>query len=176
MRARLRLAVPGRHGHQQQAVQPDLRGVRGAGEDPGLVASPDSKRRCGSTHRPTPVPGNTGEIDFAEFYSQYPDLDVPYLHYLLGAADPNVTAYNCTIDPTQFNTYEVDWTPSAITILYNSQVCLVDHPIGGPAPFNVAHFISLTQALGLGTNAPSANTPLPATTQIDWVRVWQSAD
>jgi beta-glucanase (GH16 family) len=123
----------------------------------------------------TPVPGNTGEIDFAEFYSQYPTLDVPYLHYLLGIGDPDVTAYNCTIDPSVFNTYEVDWTPSSITILYNGQTCLVDQPIGGPAPFNVAHFISLTQALGIGTNAPTANTPLPATTEIDWVRAWTPA-
>jgi beta-glucanase (GH16 family) len=124
------------------------------------------------TYGPWPA---SGEIDFAEFYSQYPNLDVPYIHYALSAADPHVTAYDCVIDPAQFNTYEVDWTPSSITILYNGQVCLVDQPIGGPAPFNEPFFMSLTQALGLGTNAPTANTPLPATTQIDWVRAWQPA-
>ncbi len=124
------------------------------------------------TYGPWPA---SGEIDFAEFYSQYSTLDVPYIHYTLSVADPNVTAYNCTIDPTQFNTYEVDWTSSAITILYNGQTCLVDHPIAGPAPFNQPFFIALTQALGLGTNAPTANTPLPATTQVDWVRAWSQA-
>jgi hypothetical protein len=31
----------------------------------------------------------------------------------------------------------------------------------------------LTQALGIGANAVTAATPLPATTQIDWVRVWE---
>ncbi len=67
------------------------------------------------------------------------------------------------------------WTSSTITILDNSQVCVVDHPIGGPAPFNVAHFIALTAALGIGTNAPTVDTPLPVTTQIDWVRAWTSA-
>ena len=119
-----------------------------------------------------PAAGNTGEIDFAEFYSQYPTLDIPALHYAEGASDPNATAYDCTINQKVFNTYEVVWTSSSITILINGQTCLVDQPIGGPAPFNVAHFISLTQALGIGTNAPTAATPLPDTTQIDWVRVW----
>jgi beta-glucanase (GH16 family) len=117
----------------------------------------------------------SGEIDFAEFYSQYLNSDIPYIHYSLSGSDPNVTAYNCTINPTQFNTYGVDWTPTSITILYNGNVCLVDHPINGPAPFNEPFFIALTQALGLGTNAPTANTPLPATTQIDWVRAWSQA-
>jgi beta-glucanase (GH16 family) len=129
------------------------------------------------TYGPWPA---SGEIDFAEFYSQYSTLDVPYVHYALSAADPNVTAYHCTIDPTQFNTYEANWTPTSITVLYNGHVCLTDTWLqtpGMPAgtPFNQPFFLSLTQALGLGTNAPTANTPLPATTQIDWVRAWQPA-
>ncbi|HWF15496.1 MAG TPA: glycoside hydrolase family 16 protein [Acidimicrobiales bacterium] len=110
----------------------------------------------------------SGEIDFAEFYSQYLNLDIPYIHYSLSSSDPNVTAYNCTIDPTQFNTYGVDWTPTSITILYNGNVCLVDHPINGPAPFNEPFFIALTQAL----SAPNTNTQFPATTKVDWVRAW----
>ncbi len=125
------------------------------------------------TYGPWPA---SGEIDFGQFYSQYSTLDVPYIHYTLSAADPNVTAYNCTIDPTQFNTYEVDWTSSSITILYNGNVCLVDHPIGGPAPFNEPFFLALTQALGFsGSNAVTASTPFPDTTQIDWVRAWEPA-
>ncbi len=116
---------------------------------------------------------NSGEIDFAEFYSQYPGLDVPYIHYANAASDPDVTAYDCTLDQDAFNTYEVDWTPTAITVLYNGQTCLVDHPTTGSEPFNQPFFIALTQALGVGTNAFSpASTPLPATTQIDWVRAW----
>jgi beta-glucanase (GH16 family) len=146
-------------------VRAEIPGVSVAGLQETLWLYPQSK----------PIPGDTGEIDFAEFYSQYSDLDVPYLHYLLGVADPNVTAYDCTITPNAFNTYGVDWTSTSITIYDNGQVCLVDHPIGGPAPFNVAHFISLTAALGLGTNAPTANTPLPDTTQIDYVRAWTPA-
>jgi beta-glucanase (GH16 family) len=118
---------------------------------------------------------DSGEIDFAEFYSQYPTLDVPYIHYAKGASDPNVTAYDCTINVGAFNTYEVAWTSSSITIYDNGSVCLVDKPIGGPAPFNEPFFIALTQALGIGSNAPTSKTPLPATTQVDWVRAWTSA-
>ena len=119
---------------------------------------------------------NTGEIDFAEFYSKYPSLDIPAIHYVNSKSDPNSTSYKCTINPTQFNTYEVDWTPQSITILYNGNVCLVDTPIGGPTPFNQSYFIALTQAIGLvGVNAVNANTPLPATTQVDWVRAWAPA-
>jgi beta-glucanase (GH16 family) len=118
----------------------------------------------------------SGEIDFAEFYSEYPTYDIPYIHYSKSSSDPNVTSYKCGIDPTQFNTYEVDWTPAAITILYNGNVCLVDTPIGGPAPFNDPFFIALTQALGLsGGNAVTSKTPLPATTEVNWVRAWTQA-
>lgn len=118
----------------------------------------------------------SGEIDFAEFFSQYPDLDVPYIHYSDSGTDPNVTSTNCDINPAQFNTYGVDWTPTTITVLYNGNICVSDSWLNGPAPFNQPFFIALTQALGLsGSNAVTAATPLPATTQIDWVRAWTPA-
>jgi beta-glucanase (GH16 family) len=123
----------------------------------------------------------SGEIDFAEFYGEYSNLDVPYIHYLESAIDPDVTAYDCTIDPTQFNTYEADWTSTSIKILYNGHVCLTDTWLPTPgdpkgAPFNQPFFLALTSALGLaGGNAVNASTPLPATTQIDWVRAWEPA-
>jgi beta-glucanase (GH16 family) len=116
---------------------------------------------------------SSGEIDFAESYSEYPGLDVPYIHYPNSASDPNVTAYDCTVNQNTFNTYEVDWAPGTITVLYNGKTCLTDHPTTGSEPFDQPFFIALTQALGVGTNAfSSPTTPLPATTQIDWVRAW----
>lgn len=121
----------------------------------------------------------SGEIDFAEFYSQYSTLDVPYIHYVPAKADPNVTAYNCTINPGQFNTYGLQWTSTSLTVLYNGKTCLVDQwdpaaPLVSPEPFNQPFFIALTQALGIGTNAfTPGTTPLPATTQVDWVRAWK---
>jgi beta-glucanase (GH16 family) len=122
-----------------------------------------------------PTPGNTGEIDFGQFYSSLSNYDIPLIHYAGSLTDPNVTAFDCTIDPTQFNTYEVEWDPSSITILDNGQTCLVDHPSGGPAPFNSPDMIALTQALGPTGNLPTANTPFPDTTQVDWVRAWTPA-
>jgi len=119
---------------------------------------------------------NSGEIDFAEFYSQYSGYDIPYIHYAQSSSDPNVTAHDCTIDQNSFNTYGVDWTPTSITILYNGTTCLVDHPTTGSRPFDQPFFIALTQALGIGTNAASPSTPVStATTQVDWVRAWSPA-
>jgi beta-glucanase (GH16 family) len=122
---------------------------------------------------------NSGEIDFAEFYSEYPSLDIPYIHYTeASSGDPNVTAYDCTINQGAFNTYGVDWQPGTLTIYLNGKVCLTDHPnpaapLSGSEPFNQPFFIALTQALGSGTDAfKSGTTQLPATTLINWVRAW----
>jgi beta-glucanase (GH16 family) len=121
----------------------------------------------------------SGEIDFAEMYSLYPNLDVPFIHYNAASPDPNVTVYNCTIaDQTQFHTYGLEWTSSSISILLDGKTCLTDtwHPAGPlvqPAPFNQPFFLNLTQALGITTNAfTPGTTPLPGTTQVDWVRIW----
>ncbi len=66
-----------------------------------------------------------------------------------------------------------------MTILYDGKTCLVDRwdpaaPLVAPEPFDQPFFLALTQALGVNTNAFEPGiTPLPATTQIDWVRVWK---
>ncbi len=65
----------------------------------------------------------SGEIDFARPTACTPDLDIPNVHYE-SKDDPNATSDDCTINPAQFNTYEVDWTPTTMTILYNGKVCL----------------------------------------------------
>jgi beta-glucanase (GH16 family) len=126
----------------------------------------------------------SGEIDIAETYSEFPGLAVPYIHYNFDPLDVNpltnrntVTADSCIINPDQFNDYVVEWTPSTITIVYNGTTCLVDDwnpsPQTKPQPFDQPFFINLTQALGIGTNnfIPGV-TPLPATTEIQYVRVW----
>ena len=48
-------------------------------------------------------------------------------------------------------------------------------PLTKPAPFDQPFIISLTQSLGVATTANQfdAATPLPATMQIDRVRVWK---
>jgi hypothetical protein len=68
--------------------------------------------------------------------------------------------------------------PAASAWLRGTGPCLADHsssasPLTDPAPFDEPFYICLTQALGIGTNAfIPGSTPLPATTSIDWVRVW----
>jgi beta-glucanase (GH16 family) len=122
----------------------------------------------------------SGEIDIAEFYSQYPNLDIPYIHYNAAAPDSNVTASNCTITPGTFNTYGLEWSPGSLVVTYNGQICLIDHPnpaapLTGAEPFDKPFMILLTQTLGIGGNVFEPDTtPLPATTQVDWVRVWGS--
>jgi beta-glucanase (GH16 family) len=128
---------------------------------------------------------DSGEVDFSEFYSQYASLDVPYIHYLYSASSVNatthtntVTAYNCSINYGQYNTYAVVWSPGSFTITVNNTTCLIDNysalGLKSPAPFDQPFFIALTQALGISTNAFNpATTPLPATTSVDYVRVWK---
>jgi beta-glucanase (GH16 family) len=126
------------------------------------------------------------EIDIAENYSEYPTLAIPTIHYsydpgtVNAANNTNVTTnYSCTIDPTQFNDYVVEWTPTTISMIYHGKPCLVDHwiassPLTGNQPFNQPFFINLTQALGVWTNNFNPwITPLPATTEIQYVRGWK---
>jgi len=140
---------------------------------------------------------DSGEIDIAEEYSQYPDRAIPYLHYhpatapTVISADPNgdnavgenlPTDDYCYVDDVHaFHTYTAIWTLSYIQILFDGQNCMTDYftpaaPLIAPAPFNVPFFINLTQALGIGTNKFQPGvTPLPASTVVDWVRVWGAA-
>ena len=137
---------------------------------------------------------SSGEIDMAEFYSQYNGWNIPYIHYNLlqstvsWAANTNVytalPAPNnqpgmvCYFDKGAFNTYTMIWEPGRITLQVNGQNCIVDnysaYNLTGAAPFDQPFFMALTQALGVGTNAfVDGTTPLPATTEVDYVRIWQ---
>lgn len=121
----------------------------------------------------------SGEIDIAEYYTQYPDRVIPYIHYNDGGLDPNVTNNWCMVtDPTQFHSYVAEWTPTTISIIYDGQTCVVDTwnalGLAKPAPFDHPFMVVLTQALGINTNAfDPATTPLPASTQVDYVHVWK---
>jgi beta-glucanase (GH16 family) len=125
---------------------------------------------------------DSGEVDFSEFYSDYSSLDVPYIHYnsafSLSLTNTNTTYAFCPISLTQYNDYAVVWSPGSFTITVNGTTCLTDYyfPAGGlisPQPFDQPFIIALTQALGIGQNAFNPyTTPLPATTSIDYVRVW----
>jgi beta-glucanase (GH16 family) len=128
---------------------------------------------------------SSGEIDFAEFYSQYHRLNVPYIHYVYAPGTANaathsnvVTAYDCKIHFKRFNRYVALWAPGIIIIRVNGRDCLVDRYTAAgmavPAPFDQPFLIALTQGLGVQANEfDPASTPLPATLQIDYVRVWK---
>jgi beta-glucanase (GH16 family) len=120
----------------------------------------------------------SGEIDVSETYSVYDTLSIPFLHYQpipqggSEASEPGVnTAWNCTAYRGLWNTYTVEWTPSSITILVNGQTCLVNTS-ADPA-FQKPYIISLTQGLGTTGNEMTADTPFPASMDVDYVRVWK---
>ena len=120
----------------------------------------------------------SGEIDVTEFYSQYPDRTIPYIHYNTASTSSPVTNWYCKLNPALFHTYVAEWTTTGVTITHDKVVCLkhvfnAAAPLTSPQPFDQPFSVILTQVLGGGTNAFSATTtPLPATTDVDWVRVW----
>lgn len=130
---------------------------------------------------------DSGEIDYGEFYSSYPQDDVPALHYPGSSDDPNATSLEgCRIPGAatagQFHTYALAWTPTTITTYFDGVPCTSDtyapyvtNPDAAPAPFDQPFFLAFTAALGSYGNDvfQPGTTPLPATTKIDWVRVWQ---
>jgi beta-glucanase (GH16 family) len=115
----------------------------------------------------------TGEIDVAEWYSQYNDRVIPFLHdseSLLSGTSSTTNDF-CMVDRVQdWHTYVLEWEPSMIKISYDGKQCLLNTSQG--TPFDKPTFMSLFQGLGIGGNQMSAATPLPATAQFAWVRVW----
>ena len=125
---------------------------------------------------------SSGEIDFAEFFSVRPELVIPHVHYTPAGTDPDVTSLRCPLgDRDAFHDYTLQWEPGSLTMGVDGRTCLVDRwrpsaPLRAPEPFDRNFFLVLTQALGVNDNAfDPARTPLPATTVIDFVRVWQSS-
>ena len=126
-------------------------------------------------HNYGPWPAS-GEIDFAEMFSAFPDRAIPYVHYNALASDSSVTNNRCRIrNLAQFHRYAVVWTRTSIRMIYDGRTCLTHRLTpAAPQPFDKPFFIALTQELGVGNNAfdPSI-TGLPATTEIDYVRAWR---
>jgi len=130
------------------------------------------------------IKSDSGEIDYAEFYSNYPSLDVPDVHYPGSSNDPNATTNGCSSAARStagaFNTYALSWTPSTITTYFNGVACTTDtyssyvtSPDAAPEPFDQPFFLAFTSALGMnnGDSFEPGTTPLPASMRIDWVRV-----
>ena len=116
-----------------------------------------------------------GEIDIVETYSQYPGLGVPYLHYTAndnGGPVPGLnTAWDCPAERGVYNTYTLVWTATSIQSYVNGTSCLLNTS-GNPA-FMKKYILNLTQALGYGANSYTGTAPMPATMDVDYVKVWQ---
>jgi beta-glucanase (GH16 family) len=121
----------------------------------------------------TEVWPNAGEIDVSETYSVYPNLSIPFLHYSADAqgSKPGVnTAWDCTAYRGVWNTYTLEWSPTRIQISINGKTCLVNTS-ADPA-FQKPYIMAFTSALGGDSNGYDWRAPIPATTSIDYVRVW----
>jgi beta-glucanase (GH16 family) len=122
----------------------------------------------------TAWPAN-GEIDVVETYSRYAHLGIPYLHYTEndnGGPIPFVnTAWMCLSERGVYNTWTVEWLPSRIKIMVNGRNCLVNNN-RDPA-FDKPYIVAFTQALGTTGNVYNGTAPMPATMNIDYLRVWK---
>jgi hypothetical protein len=116
-----------------------------------------------------------GEIDIVETYSQYPGLGVPYLHYTAndnGGPLPGLnTSWDCKAERGVYNTYTLVWTATSLESFVNGKSCLRN--TSGNTAFMKKYILNLTQALGYGANAYTGTAPMPATMDVDYVRVWQ---
>lgn len=122
---------------------------------------------------------HSGEMDIAEFFSNYADRVVPTLHYNSALGFGQRTNNECLVfRPTDFHTYGLVWTPQRITITVDGRTCL-DHqisplaPLTGGAPFDRPFNLNLTQMLGSGANVmPAGKDISEATMKVDYVRMW----
>jgi beta-glucanase (GH16 family) len=116
-----------------------------------------------------------GEIDISESYSYYPDLSIPFLHYTYydnwGSIPGLNTAWNCAASRGVWNTYTLEWSASRLEILVNGKTCLVNTS-GDPA-FRKPYIMAVTQGLGSTANGYTGTIPLPATTEVDYVKAWR---
>jgi beta-glucanase (GH16 family) len=117
---------------------------------------------------------DSGEIDVAESFSAHPSSVGSYLHYSADHAglQLGVNAANCPANRGEWNTFTVEWGPSRIETFVNGTSCLVN--TSGDAAFRKRYIVNLTQGIGGGDwNLIEDTTPMPATTQVDYVRVWK---
>lgn len=128
-----------------------------------------------------PAPGQddlvwpaAGEIDVSETYSRYHQLSVPYLHYNQhdnGGPVPGLnTAWDCYAQRGSWHTYALEWTADRLAFLVDGKECLVN--TDGASSFRKRFFINLTQLIGRGNNRHDGRAPMPATMQVDHVKVW----
>ncbi|WP_310962771.1 glycoside hydrolase family 16 protein [Nocardioides terrisoli] len=122
----------------------------------------------------------SGEIDLAEHYSAWPRWVNYNLHYAGEDQDTTRTPRpTCRISsPADFHDYVLEWSSDQISMIYDGQTCWSTAwtpaaPLVSPQPFDQPFFMILNQAVGTGANAPTSASALPATMDVDYVRVWK---
>ena len=115
-----------------------------------------------------------GEIDIVETYSRYPGLGIPFLHYTArdnGGPVPGLnTSWDCKADRGVWNTYTLVWTATSIEAFVNGNSCLLN--TSGDTAFMKQYILNLTQAIGTADNSYTGTAPLPASMDVDYVKVW----
>jgi len=168
---------------------PQSKGKFGIGTSLWMIPVPSGKPGAGDAGWYGAWPAS-GEIDIAEMYGPYDDYANPSLHYNVksghrlqyscGQENYNtetVTA-RCNVPgaATGFHTYGVEWTNDTITMLYDGKKVLVDKwnsNQGGPAPFDQDFYLNITQGFANIPIPGPYSAVLPATAQVDYVRIWQ---
>ncbi len=163
-------------------IRAKLPAVTGVGNQFSWWLWPENAKRYGPQH------WSSGELDVMEWYSQFQNLGIPFIHYIGNGSDPNKTKNSCNIgNPSDWHTYAMEWEPNSISFIYDGTVCLTDtnwtptntdpstgQQLAMPQPFDQPFNLNLTEALGVATNKfDPSSTPLPAATQIDYVYAWQ---
>jgi beta-glucanase (GH16 family) len=122
----------------------------------------------------------SGEIDIAESFGAT-DVVSPHIHVHDATGTDHPQGGDCHVPDAAgtFHTYTVEWSPDAITFIYDGVPCTTIRkwdtgpPLIPPQPFDQPFFMLLQLGLGYGPNAPSAGTSFPGALQIDYVRVWR---
>jgi beta-glucanase (GH16 family) len=117
---------------------------------------------------------DSGEIDIAETFSSRPDLAIPFLHYsddVYGGVQGVNTAWNCPSTRGAWHTYALEWFADRLTILVDGRTCLTN--TRGASSYQKPFIINLTQFLGNANNQYDGQVALPATMEVDYVKVWR---
>ena len=168
---------------------PESKGQYGIGTSLWMIPVPSGRPGAGDAGWYGAWP-SSGEIDIAEMYGPFDDYANPSLQYNVksghrlsyscGQENYNaetVTA-RCNVPgaATSFHTYSVEWMDNTITMVYDGKKVLVDKwdsTQGGTAPFNKDFYLNITQGFANMPIPGPYNSVLPATAQIDYVKIWQ---